>query len=78
MTAPRDPDDLASALLDGLLTDDEAASARRDPAVAARLAELAAVREVVAELVGGGRDVGALGRAQIVGHAPVKGKQRGG
>jgi hypothetical protein len=47
MTAPRDPDDLASALLDGLLTDDEAASARRDPAVAARLAELAGVREVV-------------------------------
>jgi hypothetical protein len=47
MTAPRDPDNLASALLDGLLTDDEAASARRDPAVAARLAELAAVREVV-------------------------------
>jgi hypothetical protein len=47
MTAPRDPDDLASALLDGLLTDDEAAVARRDPAVVARLAELAAVREVV-------------------------------
>jgi hypothetical protein len=44
MTAPRDPDDLASALLDGLLPDDEAAAARRDPAVAARLAELAAVR----------------------------------
>ena len=38
MTAPRDPDDLASALLDGRLTDDEAAAARRDPAVAARLA----------------------------------------
>jgi hypothetical protein len=47
MTAPRDLDDLASALLDDLLTDDEAASARRDPAVAARLAELAAVREMV-------------------------------
>jgi hypothetical protein len=47
MTAPRDPDDLASALLDGLLTDDEAAAARRDPAVAARLAELAEVREAV-------------------------------
>jgi hypothetical protein len=47
MTAPRDPDDLASALLDGLLTDDEAAVARRNPAVVARLAELAAVREVV-------------------------------
>jgi hypothetical protein len=47
MTAPRDPDDLASALLDGLLTNDEAASARRDPAVAAWLAALAAVREAV-------------------------------
>jgi hypothetical protein len=47
MTAPHDPDDLASALLDGLLTDDEAAVARRDPAVAARLAELAAVRQAV-------------------------------
>jgi hypothetical protein len=47
MTAPRDPDDLASALLDGLLSDDEAAVARRDPAVVARLAELAAVREAV-------------------------------
>jgi hypothetical protein len=47
MTHPRDPDDLASALLDGLLSDDEAAVARRDPAVAARLAELAAVRDAV-------------------------------
>jgi hypothetical protein len=47
MTAPRDPDDLASALLDGLLTDGEAAIARRDPAVAARLADLAAAREAV-------------------------------
>jgi hypothetical protein len=47
MTDPRDPDDLASALLDGLLTDDEAAVARRDPAVAAQLAELAAVRDAV-------------------------------
>jgi hypothetical protein len=47
MTAPRDPDDLASALLDGLLTDDEAAVAQRDPVVVARLAELAAVREAV-------------------------------
>ena len=48
MTTPRDHDDLASALLDGLLTDDVAAAARRDPAVAARLAELAAVREALA------------------------------
>jgi hypothetical protein len=47
MTAPRDPDELASALLDGLLTDDEAAAAKRDPAVAARVTELAAVREAV-------------------------------
>ncbi|MGH9286889.1 MAG: hypothetical protein ACRD0V_01105 [Acidimicrobiales bacterium] len=47
MTTPRDPDDLASALLDGLLTEDEAAAARRDPAVVSRLAELAAVREAV-------------------------------
>jgi hypothetical protein len=47
MTAPRDPDDLASALLDGLLTDADAAAAKRDPAVLARLAELAAVREAV-------------------------------
>jgi hypothetical protein len=47
MTAPRDLDELASALLDGLLTDDEATAARRDPAVLARLAELAAVRDAV-------------------------------
>ena len=47
MTAPRNPDELASALLDGLLTDDEATAAKRDPAVAARLAELTAVREAV-------------------------------
>jgi hypothetical protein len=47
MTTPRDPDELASALLDGLLSDDEAAAARRDPAVVARLVELAAVREAV-------------------------------
>jgi hypothetical protein len=47
MTTPRNPDDLASALLDGLLTEDEAAAARRDPAIVSRLAELAAVREAV-------------------------------
>jgi hypothetical protein len=47
MTAPRDLDELASALLDGLLSDDEATAARRDSAVMARLAELAAVREAV-------------------------------
>jgi hypothetical protein len=47
MTARRDLDELASALLDGLLTDDEATAARRDPAVMARLAELVTVREAV-------------------------------
>jgi hypothetical protein len=47
MTAPRDPDELASALLDGLLTDDEEAAAKRDPVVVARLAELAEAREAV-------------------------------
>ena len=47
MTAHRDLDELASALLDGRLADDEAAAARRDPAVSARLAELSAVREAV-------------------------------
>jgi hypothetical protein len=48
MTTRRNPDDLASALLDGELTDDEAAAARRDPAVVARLAEFRAGREAVA------------------------------
>jgi hypothetical protein len=48
MTTFRDPDDLASALLDGLLDEDEAAAARRDPAVASRMAELAAAREAMA------------------------------
>jgi hypothetical protein len=53
MTAPRDLDELASALLDGLLTDDEAAAAKRDPAVAARLAELTAVRDAVRQTPAG-------------------------
>ena len=53
MTAPRNPDELASALLDGLLTDDEATAAKRDPVVAARLAELTAVREAVRRTPGG-------------------------
>jgi hypothetical protein len=50
MTAPHrpDPDDLASALVDGLLDADEAAAARRDPAVVARVAALAAARDAVA------------------------------
>jgi hypothetical protein len=42
--SPRSPDELASALLDGDLPPAEAESARRDPAVAARVAELAAAR----------------------------------
>ena len=50
MTAPHrpDPDDLASALLDGLLDADEAEAARRDPAVVARVAVLAAARDALA------------------------------
>ena len=50
MTAPHrpDPDDLASALLDGLLDADEAEAARRDPAVVARVAALAAARDALA------------------------------
>jgi hypothetical protein len=48
MTAPRDLDDLASALLDGLLPADEEARARLDPVVMARVAELAAARDAVA------------------------------
>ena len=50
MTAPHrpDPDDLASALLDGLLDADEAEEARRDPAVVARVAALAAARDALA------------------------------
>ena len=38
-------DDLASGLLDGTLPGEAAAAARRDPAVAARVAELAAARD---------------------------------
>lgn len=50
MTAPRRPDldDLASALLDGMLDADEAETARRDPAVVARVAALAAARDALA------------------------------
>lgn len=48
MTTPRDPDELASALLDGLLDEDEAAAARRDPAVVSRWAELAVARDAMA------------------------------
>jgi hypothetical protein len=49
MTAPHrpDPDDLASALLDGLLDAGEAEAARRDPAVVARVAALAAARDAL-------------------------------
>jgi len=38
-------DDLASGLLDGTLPDEAAGAARRDPAVTARVAELAAARD---------------------------------
>jgi hypothetical protein len=49
MTAPHrpDPDDLASALLDGLLDAAEAEAAQRDPAVVARVAALAAARDAL-------------------------------
>jgi hypothetical protein len=43
-------DELASALLDGDLGDKEAAAARRDPAVAARVAELAAARDLLRDV----------------------------
>ncbi len=44
---PASRDDLASALLDGLLTGDEAAAARRRPDVVARAAEMDAARSAV-------------------------------
>jgi hypothetical protein len=47
MTPSRDVDELASALIDGALGPDEAAAARRDPAVATRAAEMQAAREAV-------------------------------
>jgi hypothetical protein len=43
-------DELASALLDGALPADEADAARRDPAVAARAAEMAAARDRVRDV----------------------------
>ena len=45
MTSSHDVDELASALLDGLLDPEAAEAARRDPAVAARAAEMQAARE---------------------------------
>jgi hypothetical protein len=41
---PRDPDELASALVDGLLAPDEAAAARRDPSVIQRAEKIQALR----------------------------------
>jgi hypothetical protein len=43
-SAPLSPDELASALLDGALSPDQAAAARRDPVVVARAAEMDAAR----------------------------------
>jgi hypothetical protein len=43
-------DDLASGLLDGTLPDEAAAAARRDPAVVARVAELAAARDQLRQM----------------------------
>ena len=45
--APDHVDELASALIDGLLDDEQAAAARRDPAVVARADEMRAAREVL-------------------------------
>lgn len=51
MNAPNspapDPDELASALVDGLLSPEEAERARQDPAVGRRVAELLRVRSLV-------------------------------
>jgi hypothetical protein len=47
MTPSRDVDEIASALIDGALGPDEAEAARRDPAVAARAAEMQAARQAV-------------------------------
>jgi hypothetical protein len=47
MTTSRDVDEIASALIDGALGPDEADAARRDPAVAARAAEMQSAREAV-------------------------------
>lgn len=45
--APDDVDDLASALIDGLLDDEQAAAAQRDPAVASRADEMRAARQAL-------------------------------
>jgi hypothetical protein len=44
---PPDPDELASAIVDGLLSADQAEAARRDPAVARRVDDLLRVRAAV-------------------------------
>jgi hypothetical protein len=49
MTPPRDPDDVASALLDGTLDADQLAAARRDPEVMARVAAFTALRDAIAD-----------------------------
>ena len=48
--APRDPDQLASDLVDGLVPPDEAARLRADPEVAARVAGIEAVRAAVRDV----------------------------
>jgi hypothetical protein len=50
MTEPRDVDDRASALLDGLLPAAEADAARRDPAVARRADEMRAARNALRQV----------------------------
>jgi hypothetical protein len=50
MNAPPPLDDIASALIDGLLTADEAAAARRDPAVVERAAQMQAARDLVRQV----------------------------
>jgi hypothetical protein len=50
MNAPPPLDDIASALIDGLLTADEAAAARRDPAVVVRAAQMQAARDLVRQV----------------------------
>ncbi|MGY6500778.1 MAG: hypothetical protein ACXIVQ_07815 [Acidimicrobiales bacterium] len=53
MNAPFDPhdDEIVSAVLDGEATEDERARVMADPTMSARLAELTAVRDLVAEPV---------------------------
>lgn len=50
MTPPPDPSELASALVDGLLTGDEAERAAADPEVAARVEELRGLQRAIREV----------------------------